>query len=392
MNFIRTLVLTLVSTSALAAPFTPKADTDVVERLPFSTSDPSFRRVESLRKQLVAQPDDAALRIEIARRYFDLAMAQGDPRYVGYASATLAPISKSAANNWQYWLALGLIQQYSHDFEGAIQSLNKASELDPGAPDPITWRAAIHMVQADYPRALAECTRLVPLTQPVQAQGCTSYVLATTGRLAAAYEALSAAFGDGAGQPPEFALWIRTRLAEMAARLRKMDDAQTHYEKALALGVTDQFLLASYADFLLMQNKPAEVIKLLADWERSDVLLLRLALAGKATRDARASRWANALRDRFTEAARRGDGLHEQEAARFELDIEGSPTRALSYATKNYLSQKEPRDAEILMRAALAANSAKSAQPALDWLRTSKYEDRAFAAMADKLVAGGASR
>ncbi|MES2634352.1 MAG: hypothetical protein V4669_15375 [Pseudomonadota bacterium] len=386
------LAVALMSTAVLAAPFTPKSDADVVERLPVSASDPSIRRVESLRKQLAARPDDAALRIEIARRYFDLAMAQGDPRYVGYASATLAPIAKSAAGNWQYWMALGLIQQYSHDFNGAIQSLEKASELDASAAEPIAWRAAIHMVQANYPRALAECTRLAPLTQPVQAQGCSSYVLATTGQLAPAYDALSRAFGEGAGQPPEFALWVRTRLAEMASRLRKTDDAQQHYAKARALGVTDQFLLASYADFLLLQNKPAEVIKLLADWERSDVLLLRLALAGKASKDPKAQAWANALRDRFTEAARRGDSLHEQEAARFELDIEASPTRALSYATKNYLTQKEPRDAEILMRAALAANSAKSAQPALDWLRTSKYEDPAFAAMADQLVAGGASR
>lgn len=58
-------------------------------------SDPAIRRVDSLRKQLAARLDDVALRVEIARRYFDLAMAQGDPRYVGYASAALAPLAKN---------------------------------------------------------------------------------------------------------------------------------------------------------------------------------------------------------------------------------------------------------------------------------------------------------
>ncbi|UUZ73621.1 hypothetical protein LP415_11050 [Polaromonas sp. P1(28)-8] len=62
-----------------AAPYTPANDSEVVERLPGRASDPAIRRVESLRRQLAARPDDTTLRVEIARRYFDLAMAQGDP-------------------------------------------------------------------------------------------------------------------------------------------------------------------------------------------------------------------------------------------------------------------------------------------------------------------------
>ena len=79
----------------------------MVERLPSGSNDPSVRRVDSLRKQLAARPDDAALRLEIARRYFDLAMAQGDPRYVGYASAAIAPLAQSAAGNAGYWRCAG---------------------------------------------------------------------------------------------------------------------------------------------------------------------------------------------------------------------------------------------------------------------------------------------
>ena len=380
------------SLAAVAAPYTPANDSDVVERLPASATDPSVRRVESLRRQLAARPDDAALRLEIGRRYFDLAMAQGDPRYVGYAAASIAPVARSDAGNADYWLLHGLIQQYSHDFEGALQSLGKASELNRASAEPIAWRAAIYMVQARYREALSECKRLVPLAHPLHAKGCSAYVQASTGQLAAAYDALSRELAVASDVAPELALWVHTRLAEMAIRLQHLDEAQAHFKAALDLGITDQFLLGAYADFLLLQQRPAEAVTLLADWERSDILLLRLALAGRAAKDSRANNWAAQLRDRFSAAAQRGDRLHEQEAARFELDIEGRPARALDLASRNYQAQKEARDAEILMRAALAADRPKAAQPALDWLLANRYEDPALVQLASQLAAKGGAR
>lgn len=371
---------------AFAAPFTPTSDSEVVEKLPLSATDPSVRRVDSLRKQLAARPDDTALRIEIAQRYFDLSMAQGDPRYVGYATAAIAPLEKAAPDNSAYWLVRGMLLQYSHNFDGALQSLAKAAALDTKEPAPLSWRAAIYMVQARYPEALAECERLAPLVDALTATGCTAYVRASTGELPAAYDALRAAVDKAPKTSPDLLLWQLTRLGEMAWRLEQPAAAAQHFQRALGLGITDQFLLGAWADFLLDQKRPAEVIKLLADWERSDILLLRLALAGKAAGDSRAAGWANQLRDRFAAATLRGDRLHEQEAARFELDIEQQPRKALELALRNYQIQKEPRDAEILMRAALAAGNARAAQPALAWYRDFRYQDPHMARLAAQLA------
>ncbi|MES2941558.1 MAG: hypothetical protein V4772_01670 [Pseudomonadota bacterium] len=377
-----------------AAPFTPASDSEVVERLPGRASDPAVKRVDSLRKQLAARPDDAVLRVEIARRYFDMAMAQGDPRYIGYATSALAPLSapaKLAGNPAGYWLALGLIQQFSHDFEYALASLAKASQLDPGTPEPALWRAAIFMVEAKYAEAMAECEKVAPIADAALSTGCSTYVQATTGQLEPAFISLSTTVKT-TREAPEVLLWQSTRLAEMASRLGKPDQAENYFKDALKVGITDQFLLGAYSDFLLARKRPAEVISLLADWERSDVLLLRLALAGRAANDKRADGWAVQLRERFAAAALRGDRLHEQEAARFELDVERNPTKALDLASRNYKIQKEPRDAEILMRAALAAQQAKAAQPALDWLRTSHYEDPDMNQLAGQLASLGATR
>jgi hypothetical protein len=184
---------------------------------------------------------------------------------------------------------------------------------------------------------------------------------------------------------PGIAVWLHTRLAEMALRLQRWNDAEQHFRAALRQGVIDQFALGAYADFLLLRNRPKEVVTLLEGWERSDVLLLRLALAGKAAGDPRAADWARQLRDRFDAAARRGDRLHEQEAARFALDIEGRPAEALALAQRNYETQKEPRDAEILMRAAAAAKQPAAAKPAVAWLKASGYEDAHLEQLAKEL-------
>jgi nicotinamide riboside kinase len=378
--------LWLAAACVQAAPFTPRSDSEVVERLPLA-SDPALRSVESLRRQLASRPQDAALRLEIGERYFAMAMAQGDPRYVGYAISTIAPLETAAAGEARYWLVHGQLQQYSHDFEAALASLQRASQLDPKAVAPVAWRAAIHMVEAQYPQAAAECSRLQQIADTLLAQGCSAYVRASTGQLAAAYEQLARSVAEAKGAGPELVLWLQTRLAEMAVRQQRWGDAERHYRAALATGVTDQFLLGSYADFLLERERPREVLQLLAGWERSDILLLRLALAGRAANDPRAKEWRDQLRDRFQAAAQRGDRLHEQEAARWALELENDPARALAYAKSNYTRQKEPRDAEVLLRAALAARQPPAAAPALGWLKASGYEDPSLQQLAAKLGA-----
>jgi hypothetical protein len=74
---------------------------------------------------------------------------------------------------------------------------------------------------------------------------------------------------------------VLTSLAEMAARAGMPEDAQSHFQKALAVDAADNYVLGAYADFLLDQNQPREVTALLRDKTRADPPLLRYALALK---------------------------------------------------------------------------------------------------------------
>jgi hypothetical protein len=182
-------------------------------------------------------------------------------------------------------------------------------------------------------------------------------------------------------------LWVLTRLAETEDRLGHHAEAEAAYVRAQALGLTDGYLLAAHADFLLDRGRPAEVLTLLRGKERSDLLLLRLAIAAKALNAPEAAGWAADLTARFDAARLRGDTVHQKEEARFALAVLGDAKRALPLASANFVVQLEPADARTLLEAALAAKQPAAAAPALKWLDASGIESVVLRSLAAKIKA-----
>jgi hypothetical protein len=180
---------------------------------------------------------------------------------------------------------------------------------------------------------------------------------------------------------------VLTRLAETEERLGDHAAAEAAFRQALALGVPDVYLQAAHADFLLDRGRAAEVMVLLQDAGRADVLLLRLALAARAASDPRAPRLAAELAARFEAARQRGDSTHEKEESRFLLALQGDVSRALVLAQHNWTVQREPADARVLLEAALAARHAAAAAPVLAWMAASRIESAALDALAARLRA-----
>lgn len=377
----------LLVATGTAAPYIPQDDATVLERLPVRPADPVAQELRELRTQLAAKPDDAETAVDLARRYFRLALAEGDPRFVGYAEAALRPWWGTPDPPHDILVMRALLQQYRHDFGGALDTLDAAAKSDPSDPEVHLWRAAILLVQADYAGAASACEALRATAQALDYAGCKTSVDGVTGNAARGYATLSEALWGSRRVRSGARLWMLTRLAEFSIVLGEDERAERHFKEALALGVNDQFLLAAYADFLLDRGRPAEVIALLKEWTRADTLLLRLALAEKAVGAPTLDQHVRTLKARFDAAALRGESLHQQEEARFYLHLLGLPAHALSLAKENWTLQREPRDARILLEAALAANEPAAAQPALDWLVRSGYEDPRLHKLAAQLKA-----
>ncbi len=359
----------------------------MLERLPVRPNDPSMREIRELRGALAQDPQNLALATRLARRYFDQALAQGDPRFVGYAQAALKPWWDMAEPPTAVLVMRATLVQYRHDFQAALADLARALEREPDNARAWSLRMVIHLVQADYPTARRDCKSMAPLVDELSAVGCAAFIDGLTGRAAASLEALNQALARASSASPEQKLWALLRLAEMAWRLNDARLAEQYFKRALALGITDGFLLAAYADFMLDYGRPQEVVTLLKDWTLADPLLLRLALAEHALNSPAAGVHRASLADRYNAARLRGDTTHEQEESRFTLSILKQPAEALRLAHSNWQVQKEPRDARVLLEAAVAARAPVAAQPGLDWIAQTKIEDWYLQRLAQELAA-----
>jgi Tfp pilus assembly protein PilF len=382
------LPVLLMAGAAAAEPYRPTDAAAVLERLPMNRGDERARSLAADRARLAASPRDPVLAMKVASAYYELAGAEGDPRYIGYAEAAMAPWATDTSAPTEIFYMRAKLLQWRHEYNPALELFAKALQRDPGHYETLSGRSAVLTVLADYAGARRDCETMRAREKELYWSSCLAYIDGQTGQAAKAERQLSDLLARHAGSSPEGQLWLLTRLADLATRLGRNADAEAYYRRALALNITSQYLLSNYGDFLIDTGRPAEAVALLRDWVRSDVLLLRLTLAAQALKIPEFKTYSQTLRERFAAAAMRGDTLHRQEESRFQLSVEGNKTRALELAVANWAIQREPYDARILLEAAVAAGRRDAAQPVLDWLAQSKHEDPQLTALAQKLTGG----
>ncbi|HEY8007430.1 MAG TPA: hypothetical protein VIE66_11685 [Methylocella sp.] len=358
-----------------ADPFIPGSESQVLERLPFTASDPANRLLRALSGQLKEEPDNLSLALRVARGYLELGRATSDPRYAGYAQAALAPWWALPRAPEDVLILRATLRQRAHQFDAALADLAIVLDIDPRNAQARLIRATVLQVTGDYPGAREECLAIRSLTQELVSTACLASVNGVTGHLRQSYDELRTTLDRFPNSQPQLRSWVLTSLAEMAARADMADTADIYFREAFAIDATDAYLLGAYADFLLDQNRPREVLELLRAHTRADPLLLRYALALQAERSPELLAQIEQLQDRFEASHLRGDRVHLREEARYLLHLKNDPAAALKLARENWEVQKEPADICILVEAALAAHDGAQLGIAKEWLRGSRLED-----------------
>ncbi|WP_422012483.1 hypothetical protein [Roseateles sp.] len=367
----RLLMLVLALPLAVsAAPFVPKSDTDIVQRLPYRMDAAERQR----RAALARDPAQLPLAVAAARTALERARVHGDPRELGTAQAALAPWWPRADAPAEAVLLRARVRQARHDFSGAqadLRGLLTRADLEPELrAQALLDAAALHQLRAELPEARALCEQLQPLAA-VPAAACLAELASLSGDAATAAQTL-ARLSPGRTVAP----WLALMRAELAERMGDDTAAPALFRAALA-GEDDVYTRAAWADWLLARHRAAEALALIersADAE-ADALLLRHVIALRQLN--RTTPLTETMRERLAAADAREPGKHAREQARFALDVQDQPREALRLAEVNWAMQREPADAVLLLRAALAAGRAGDAprQALARFVRERRWQD-----------------
>jgi Tfp pilus assembly protein PilF len=357
--------LLFVCGSVAGAPYKPASDDAVLATLPFSSPANARQRVGSTSNL----PDLIAQAIE------DLEMARnsGDPRYLGYAQATLGSWWTMADPPTDVALVRAQIHQHNHHFPAALSDLGKVLARDPRNAQALLTRAAIQQVRGNYAAADIDCRRLVLLASALTTADCLNQVASLRGHARTAYQKQLALRDRHMSLDDRERREIELTLADIATRLGNTGAARDHYTAALRAGEPDAYTLATFADFLLDQREFAAAINLAREYSSHQDLLLRAALAAKGT--GVGADLAGEVRSQYAAFRRRDDFVPSRDYARFLLDIEADAPAALQAALFNWRSQREPADARIVLRAALASHQPELAAPVISFIEANKLED-----------------
>ena len=357
-----------------AAPYIPNSPDQVLEKLP-KTINGSSATFNRLRSQLSSNPNNVVLATKLAQLYIEQSREEGDPRYLGYAQAALAPWWKLTNPPIEVLVLRATLLQSTHHFDQSLVDLDATLKLNSTNGQAWLTRATILQVQGKYAEALKNCEQLETLAPAIITLTCTSNVRNLSGKASQSYQVLKTAYEQNTDNNPAIKVWVLTLLAEMANRLGDDAAAENFYQQALNTESPDSYLLGAYADFLLDQKRPQEAIELLKTKTRIDPLLLRYAEALKMAHSKEAAGQIQVLKKTFAAAALRGDTVHQREQSRFELRLMHDPKRALDLAKKNWQVQKEPADARIYLEAAIAMNDKDAIAIITNWIALNQLQD-----------------
>jgi tetratricopeptide (TPR) repeat protein len=386
LRMVSLLLLAGAAATAGAAPYLPASDEVILETLPIRY-DPALAELTGLRGQWLRNPAQLSSAIPLVRAYISAARRNGDPRFLGYAQATLARWGEDDRTPPDVRVLRATILQSLHQFADALHELDLVLARQPQQAQALLTRATILQVQGRFAEAQRDCSRLWLNAGEVTTELCLANVASLTGRLQAAAGLARRALASAPDSDTISRLWAQTLLAEIAARQGESELARVSFQAALKTDPTDRYVRAALCDVLLDQGRAGEVLALTADLTRDDNLLLRRALALQAlasapaaskpgTEVARALRESiGLLQERHAAAKLRGDATHLREAARMTLELLHEPAASLALARANWAVQKEPADARILLQAALAARDDTVRLQLQAWLRASGLID-----------------
>ncbi len=373
------LLQLLAAQQVFSSPWIPQSDDEVIATLPNNYNTDSAE-IKELRDKLIADPNNERVALALCQHYLHIAKATQDSRYYGYIQAILQPWWDTPQPPVAVLEMRVKVKQYFHAFTSALDDLTQLIHIKPQYAQAWLNGATIAQTLGDYATANQFCTGL-RRQDFLLWRICQSHLYSVTGSAAYSYGQLQNLSSMIPSYQKDLRIWLTVVLGDIATQLNYTDQAERHYQQALALSPDNTYLLGNYSDFLLQQNKPKRVKTLLKNKTHIDSLLLRLTLAEKTLNEKTYQKHIRTLKTRYQHYYRRGDIPHYREEIRFYLYLSHNPQRALRLAQQNWQNAKTPIDTRLLLEAAIAQQASAVILEVKRWLDKTQLEDKRIDAL-----------
>lgn len=296
------------------------------------------------------------------------AARSGDNRLAARAEAMLSGFPTGASASPAVIKARAFLAQHRHDFAAALKLLNDLIARDPRDGDARLSRAQIFLVQGQLDRARGDCAALSLGIDADSGLLCIAALALRTGDYDSAASMIDRQLAES-NPDPSFNRYMLVTRGEIASRAGDAD-ADHWFESALALAPDDVRTLAAYARHLRSRGQDLRIIRLLAKAPETDGLRLQLALAVHAAGLPQTAALTESQGRRYALAHDVGTQPEMRDEAEFLLTLRGNAPAALALAQRNFESQRDYEDVDILRRAATAAHRPDVLATLDDWAKS----------------------
>lgn len=242
------------------------------------------------------------------------------------------------------------VLQREHLFTQALLITQDVLEKYPDHINTHLLRANMLMVQGKFLAAKQQCLQLAGLTAIDVVNTCALDALSQDGQLSQSYQSLKNSI-----VPHKQSETTRHVLAEMALRMNNPKAALSHLN-TLSLNNAPVSLVVLWADIQLALGHYQKVLNTIPSLTNNnqnleDALLLRLAIAEQNNTKNPQSEWQHLMTQRVQLRELRQDKFHASDLARYYLDLNKQPDKALYWAKINWQQAKLESDQQLLSRA-----------------------------------------
>ena len=253
---------------------------------------------------------------------------------------------------WHIFHARLLQQQ--HQFDEAAEVLDNTIRQHRASASALMLLATVEVNRGSPDQARKACQKLAGIGEPTFAAICLLDIDAQQQPDEADYQKLQQLRKfSGLERAPAIDNWAGEILAAMAMALNKPEEA-AGYLSDTDLSAAPISRVALWADIQLELGRASAVTDILtplikAPSNLDDAILVRLAQAEAtlATNDD----WQQILKQRVTMREWRGDNVHAAQLARYYLDVNADPVKAMHFAKLNWEHGKTWDDKMLLQRA-----------------------------------------